>query len=201
MKKIIYLLALLALMLTGCSHYHDEIMSLSYEDARYESKIKYYNGEWSVDQQVIDTTRMEYIEYNEKELIIELPEKYLLDLFMQGSDCHVKIHEVQIDYFLKRRGYSEDAVFFDLMMYYGFGDIGEGNYLNGRFYAEVDGKDDIFGIISSTLGNVVYRPKNEQYTIAVPVSSIIRLGDGYERTEVKLPQPITLYYNTTKKIE
>ena len=200
MKKIIYLLALLALMLTGCSHSHDEINSLCAENV--QSKIEYFDGEWSVDQQVIDTTRMEYIEYNEKELIIELPEKYLLDLFMQGSDCHVKIHEVQIDYFLKRRGYSEDAVFFDLMMYYGFGDIGEGNYLNGRFYAEVDGKDDIFGIISSTLGNVVYRPKNEQYTIAVPVSSIIRLGDGYyERTEVKLPQPITLYYNTTKKTE
>jgi hypothetical protein len=199
MKKIIYFLVLFVLIQTGCSNdsYDDSIKNLqdNVDPAAIMAELKskvVYEGAWTVNQQVVDTARMET---NGETLIVRLPEEFLL----AAINSFMKPQGMPTTYTLEYQGYSSEALFMDFTQTRSNAPSST-PFHNGSFNAYMDGQQYVVGLRSNMNGTLVYRISNGQFTIGVPVNHVIikNLETG-EQTEQDIPA-ITLYYNTTKRI-
>lgn len=162
-----------------------------------------YEGEWSVNKQVVDTARMVV----SGSVSVRLPESYLLGLLQtdglnsgldkaapEPTNKPTKIR-------LTEQGYSDKSVYMAFDVYktdsYSFQQL----YCSCSFEAVINGSTCTISLLSKEYASAVFQQDAGQWTLAVPVIvlSITDRGSG-EHWEVTLPVSITLYYNTKTRI-
>lgn len=190
------------LMLSACSAGDEEISDVRSNLQASASTGVSFNGEWTVDKQVVDTARLEVTEA----LTVRLPEAYLVGLcFNSGTDKispHTAIEPTglptKIEY--RNQGYTNEAAFSDFTATAEKYD-GVMLYRSAYFVVNIDGVNYLVELLSTENGNAIYRADTMGWTIAIPVdrfriTNVITL----EEREQRLDKPFTLYYNTTERI-
>ena len=203
MKRIGLLFSLLAL-LTACS----------VEDADSNAENMYsndsvvpqalYDGEWTVNKQVVDTARLEV----NGVLKVRLPEDYLTRL------CFAELSSVtsgKAEQMAMLKGQPAVIHFTDqgYTTTTSFANIGVAeSSLNGvvmfshaSFTVALNGVDYRMELLSKEPGTAVYRNDTGLWTIAIPVSAFLVTNlNTQEESEHQLPSAVTIYYNAKKRI-
>ena len=160
-----------------------------------------YEGEWSVNKQVVDTARMVV----SGSVSVRLPESYLLGL-LQTDGLNSGLDKAEptnkpTKIRLTEQGYSDKSVYMAFDVYktdsYSFQQL----YCSCSFEAVINGTTCTISLLSKEYASAVFQQDAVQWTLAVPVNvlSITDRGTG-EYWEVTLPVSITLYYNTKTRI-
>jgi len=210
MKRIGLLFSLLTL-LTACS----------VEDADSNAEYMYgndsvvpqalYDGEWTVNKQVVDTARLEV----NGVLKVRLPEDYLTRLCFGGisedgspltsgtsgktEPMAVLKGQPAVIHFTDQ-GYSTTTSFANI-------GVAESS-LNGvvvfshaSFTIALNGVDYRVEMLSKEPGTAVYRNDTGLWTIAIPVGAFLVTNlNTQEESEHQLPSAVTIYYNAKKRI-
>lgn len=205
-----WLMAILAagmLMLSACSEGDEELSDVRSNIQATEAIGVSFNGEWTVDKQVVDTARlkMTYV------LTVRLPETYLVSLCFDslteeyGTDKASLSTAIEpmgqpIKIVVRDQGYTNDAVFSD------FTNTAEKYdsttlYRSAFFVVNVNGDNYVVELLSTENGSAVYRGDTMGWTIAIPIDRfrITNVKTLEERVK-RLANPITLYYNTKERI-
>ena len=187
--------------LTACSDFENDETA----EVMYAASPQYavYDGEWTMNKQVVDTARLEVT----KVLKVRLPEKYLGTLCFGGEyadDNHAlsiseyKGQPISIPY--RYEGYSTNAVFSSIPSTEKSYD-GVMLFNNVSFTVAIDGVDHRVDLLSGEPGNAVYRNDNDQWTIGITVTSFYVTNLETREGQVHTPNtPIVLYYNTKNRI-
>lgn len=211
MKRLGLLFSLLGL-LAACS-VEDAEDNFYYLDDNNAVHQALYDGEWTVNKQVVDTARLEVNEV----LKVRLPENYLANLcfsvvseknmFSDGTGVLTAVGESvstlkgqpAVIYF-RDQGYSSTASFADI-------GLTESNYNgevvfnNASFTIAIGGVDYRVGLLSNDPGTAVYRNDTGLWTIAIPISAFLVTNlNTREESELQLPSAVTIYYNAKKRI-
>lgn len=196
MKQIGLLFGLMAL-LTACSVGDAE--SVVKQNIVAESvQHALYDGEWTVNKQVVDTARLEVTEA----LKLRLPEDYLVTLcFPDKSGASApksKGQPVVIQY--RNQGYSTTATFSDFVTTEkNFG--GWVNFCQASFTVAIDDVDYRVDLLCDVTGSAIYRHDTGLWTISIPVGSFLVTNMETQQEEVHtLHTSLTIYYNATKRI-
>ena len=214
-KWIIALLTFFLPFLTGCAagDGNDEGFTMANEAAEIGNWGQgIYDGEWTVNKQVVDTARLVVT----SKLSVRLPEEYLTSLCFQDDasknsikespknsnmdgDAVAKPQGLPTDIRFSVQGYSEVAQFSSFSSSVVSSDY-ETYYISGSYYVMIGSTLCCIDMLSMENGNIIYRADTGLWTIAITVSGfrITRLDTG-EQTESKLPAPVTLYYNAKEK--
>ena len=203
-RKIHLLLVVTMTLLTvSCSQEEDQIKDLQ---AQIDKTKKYmiYDGEWTINKQVVDTARLEVI--NGQVLRVRLPEVYL------EISCFEKEHVSSAKPFsiahkglpaiinLQNQGYSEKAEFNSITAAE-ISDQGTTFFSNLSFYVTIDDVDHQVDLLSDEPGNAIYRNDNGQWTIGFTVNAFRVTNQNTLEMQMRTPlKPITLYYNTKERI-
>ena len=194
---------LTACMLTACS-------AGDAEDAAFNDKnaaVVYngvFDGEWTVNKQVVDTARLEVTDV----LKIRLPEAYL------GTSCFeeeyfsslahsIKYKGVPTVIQFKDQGYSDYATFLSVWTPKDPKEFsGRGLFFNqASFYATINGVDYRVDLLSDELGFAMYLYDNGLWTIGFFVNSFLVTNLETQEEQVRTPHsPIPLIYNAKNRI-
>ena len=199
MKRIVLLSCLIAL-LTACTV--DDAESYDAQPSMFKD-VQYavFDGEWTVNKQVVDTARLEESDI----LRLRLPEEYLalycFEEEMVSAEYHLfeyKGKPVEIRF--KNQGYSTTATFSDLVpaenSYSGWG-----NFCQATFTMAIDGVEYSVNLLSDVTGSVIYKHDTGLWTISIPISSFLVTNMETQQQEVRTPHTqLTIYYNATKRI-
>lgn len=203
MKRIGLLFSLLAL-LTACS-VEDDDSNAEYmygNDSVVPQAL--YDGEWTVNKQVVDTARLEV----NGVLKVRLPEDYLTRLcFAELSSVTSEKAETMtvlkgqpaVIHFTDQ-GYTTTTSFANI-------GVAESS-LNGvvmfshaSFTVALNGVDYRMELLSKEPGTAVYRNDTGLWTIAIPVGAFLVTNlNTQEESEHQLPSAVTIYYNAKKRI-
>ena len=199
----IWLLACMAAavtMLTGCSTDDSETSDSVAEytnGANQALATGTYEGEWTVNQQLIGVAQMEM----GITMKLPLPQHYLATYCFGDINGAAETVDAPSEYYLQQQGYSDNAVFMNYLPSMERTVNGLMLYNNGEFDFTLD--DTLYHIIvlSTQNGSVVYNLNTQQWTVAVPVLAFrITDTETQETRQENLEQDFTLYYNTTKRI-
>ena len=191
-------------LLTACSAGDDDSYDAQDQYAEYNDiNAGIYDGEWTVNKQVVDTARLVVTDV----LTVRLPEQYL------GISCFEKEYAssawpiVSIEYNgqpsvirFKDQGYTDKATFNSLLT---TGSNYDGAMLltHASFVIAVDGVDHRVDVLSDEPGNAVYRNDNGQWTIGFTVTAFHVTNMETLEEQMRTPhKPIALYYSTKKRI-
>lgn len=200
--KRTYLLMLWAaglLLTAACANDGDMMVSDMSPSYNYSNVTGVYDGEWTVNKQVVDTARLEIGET----LKLRLPEDYLIRLcFPDKSGAESPQPQGKsIVVYLSTQGYSEQMELYNF--FYAIFDQKNGKrfYSIGYYYATITDVDYRIDLLSNDYGNAIFRLDTQLWTIAIPIRGffIINTITGEER-EQPLSQPITIYYNAKTRI-
>ena len=202
------LLVCLTGMMTGCSvKEEDAYIDLRHpmNDAMIISSI--FDGEWTVNKLVVDTARLVVRANGVME--VRLPERYLLGLcFSQvaGEDTTtIEPGNTPTLMDVYQQGYSETSIYMSFSPERLESGDAQRHYVNSHFIAAIDGKPYSIGLLSDEIATAVMQRTTGQWTIGIPINafSVTNLAlSTYEPEAVKqLPQPVTIYYNTTRRIK
>ena len=207
-----WLMAILAtgmLMLSACTVEDEEKSDVRSNIQATEAIGVSYNGEWTVDKQVVDTARLKMTDV----LTVRLPEAYLVSLCFSGlteeygtdkatlsTGTAIEPMGQPIKIVVKDQGYTNDAVFSDFMNTAEKYDSTT-LYRSAYFVVNVNGDNYVVELLSTENGNAVYRADTMGWTIAIPIDRfrITNVKTLEERVK-RLANPITLYYNTKERI-
>ena len=213
MKKITSKFGLMALlvacMLTACSNGNDDsIAETQMNDAKDIVQSEVFEGEWTVDKEVVDTACLEVTSV----LKVRLPEAYLTGLCFKEVIAHWNALLYKFSYTgqpvmfpLRNEGSTSNASFHDVTQ-------SETSYNDARYF--INASYDVLlnsslngtypfrlELLSKEPASAVYRNDNGLWTIALPVSTFLVTDlDNQTQGEIPLPAPVTLYYNATKRI-
>lgn len=206
------------LLLTACSEKNDDDRKdLQTEiDQSSNGYTEVYEGKWTVDKHVIDTARLEVVTVNKQTLYsLRFPENYLLSL------CFPDIYEkTQLEILLCNddeivplnhtnqlsalvNGYNDSGTYLN----FGWNTLyrdeipKEMTFDLGTFDATVYGVHHSIKLLAKESGTIIYRNDTKLYTISIPIECL--LDYDYGKNELNchnLPAPITIYFNTTKRI-
>jgi len=207
-KWTIALLTLIAVILTGCAA-GDANEEVNMKDANINTANEgygIYDGEWTVNKQVVDTARLVVTD----KLSIRLPENYLTSLCFQSNQKDinsvtfingaVKPQGHPADIRFSVQGYSEVAqfsTFLPTMVNSGR----ETYYIPSSFNVTINDRAYRVDLLSSENGNIIYRTDTGLWTIAISVNGFIVTSlETKEQFERQLPIVTTLYFNTKKRI-
>ena len=192
----------MTLLTVSCSQEEDQIKDLQAQIDR--TKLMIYDGEWTINKQVVDTARLEVI--NGQVLRVRLPEIYL------EISCFEKEHASSAKPFsiahkglpaiilLQNQGYSEKAEFNSITAAE-ISDQGTTFFSNLSFYVTIDDVDHQVDLLSDEPGNAIYRNDNGQWTIGFTVNAFRVTNQNTLEMQMRTPlKPITLYYNTKERI-
>ena len=197
------------LMLSACTVEDEEKSDVRSNIQATEAIGVSYNGEWTVDKQVVDTARLKMTDV----LTVRLPEAYLVSLCFSGlteeygtdkatlsTGTAIEPMGQPIKIVVRDQGYTNDAVFSD------FTNTAEKYdsttlYRSAYFVVNVNGDKYLVELLSTENGNAVYRADTMGWTIAIPIDRfrITNVKTLEERVK-RLANPITLYYNTKERI-
>ena len=204
-----WLMAILAtgmLMLSACKEDYEEKSDVRSNIQATEAIGVSFNGEWTVDKQVVDTARLKMTDV----LTVRLPEAYLVSLCFDsfteeyGTDKASLSTAIEpmgqpIKIVVRDQGYTNDAVFSD------FTNTAEKYdsttlYRSAYFVVKVNGDNYVVELLSTENGSAVYRGDTMGWTIAIPIDRFhITHIQTLEKREQRLDKPITLYYNTKER--
>lgn len=161
-----------------------------------------YEGEWTVNREVVDTARLEVTSV----LKVRLPEMYLGTSCLEreyGSSAtpHVIAYSGQPAVMSFRyQGYSDNATFNSLMVQEGT--YGAKSFFNqASFTVAIDGVSHRVDLLSSEPGNAVYRNDNGLWTIGFTVDGFCVTNLETSGEELRTPHnSIVLYYSAKKRI-
>lgn len=184
-------------MLTACSADDNEAY-MSFAETNNAMPTAIYEGEWTVNKQVVDTARMEVSNV----LTLRLPEAYLATLCFPDTATGVKLKGVPVELQIPQSpiGYTEKAEFVYLlsdMNSYG----NERLYRHASFYATVGDADYRIDLLSTEIGNAVISKDTRLWTLCIPIGSFL-ITDMATREEriCQLPATVTIYHHSTKRI-
>lgn len=187
------------LLTAACANDGDMMVSDMSPSYNYSNVTGVYDGEWTVNKQVVDTARLEIGET----LKLRLPEDYLIRLcFPDKSGAESPQPQGKsIVVYLSTQGYSEQMELYNF--FYAIFDQKNGKrfYSIGYYYATITDVDYRIDLLSNDYGNAIFRLDTQLWTIAIPIRGffIINTITGEER-EQPLSQPITIYYNAKTRI-
>ena len=170
-------------------------MSPSYH---YSNVTGVYDGEWTVNKQVVDTARLEIGET----LKLRLPEDYLTRLcFPDKSGAESPQHKgTPMEARLLKSGYTQQMELYSfLTMMKDSG--GKTLYGAGYYYVTIADTDYRIDLLCSESGSSIFRLDTLLWTISIPVSGflIVNIVTNEER-EQPLTSPVTIYYNAKQRI-
>ena len=203
MMKRTYLLMLWAaglLLTVACTNDSDmvgEQISLP-DDYSNTRSAGVYDGEWTVNKQVVDTARLEVF----YELKLRLPEDYLTRLcFPDKSGAESPQHKgTPMEARLLKSGYTQQMELYSfLTMMKDSG--GKTLYGAGYYYVTIADTDYRIDLLCSESGNSIFRLDTLLWTIAIPVSGFLIVNTATnEEREQPLATPVTIYYNAKTRI-
>ena len=175
-----------------------------------------YEGEWTVNRQVVDTARLVVVD---NVIQIRLPEKYLLstcfglygdkwgdnvpdedDISSVGNLVSYEPHDTPVTVQMLAQGYSEQSQY---MSFAGALMLDGGSPLrfnNCSFEATVDNVPYRIDLLAGETATAVLQNATGQWTLGIPIDAF--LVSNLETGEVELNEisSTTIYYNTKKKI-
>ena len=198
-KKLFVLWATALLLTAACTN--DSVM-LSESLPRFNANSDapgIYDGEWTVNKQVVDTARLEI----GSSLKLRLPEDYLTRLcFPDKSGAESPQPQGKsIVVYPSTQGYSEQMELYNFC--YAIFDQKNGKrfYSIGYYYATITDVDYRIDLLSNDYGNAIFRLDTGLWTIAIPIRGFfISNTITNEEREQPLSQPITIYYNAKTRI-
>lgn len=198
-KKLFVLWATALLLTAACTN--DSVM-LSEQLSRFDANSDaagIYDGEWTVNKQVVDTARLEI----GNSLKLRLPEDYLTRLcFPDKSGAESPQPQGKsIVVYPSTQGYSEQMELYNFC--YAIFDQKNGKrfYSIGYYYATITDVDYRIDLLSNDYGNAIFRLDTGLWTIAIPIRGFfISNTITNEEREQPLSQPITIYYNAKTRI-
>ena len=201
MMKRTYLLMLWAagLLLTAACTNDSDMLGMEISLPNDYSRTRcVYDGEWTVNKQVVDTARLEVF----YELKLRLPEDYLTRLCFPDKSGAEKPQPkgTPMVVELLTSGYTQQMELYTfLTMMKGSG--GKALYGSGYYYVTIDGTDYRIDLLCSESSSSIFRQDTQLWTIAIPVRSflIANTVTGEER-EQPLASPVTIYYNAKQRI-
>ena len=190
-------------MMAGCSVNDEEYVDLR---PRISDDIVYnsiYEGEWSVNRQVVDTARMVVKESGE--IQVRLPERYLIGLcFTDNTDMAIETSNLASLIEVHEQGYSETSQYMSIGSEKAQTNEAESFFVNCSFIATIDRTPYLIQLLSKEFATAVMQNTSGQWTLSIPIDSFIltnALLSAYKPEVVELPQTITIYYNTKTRIE
>ncbi|MBO7140411.1 MAG: hypothetical protein J6W19_07585 [Prevotella sp.] len=196
------LLVCMISMMAGCSVNDEEYVDLRPRIA--DSEVFYiYEGEWSVNKQVVDTARME-VRANGK-IEVRLPEHYLLSLcFPDETDMAIETSNSASLIEVHEQGYSETSQYMSIGSDMTQTNEAETFFINSSFMAAIDRTPYSIQLLSREYATAVIQNTTGQWTLSIPIDGFA-LTNLYLSTDesetVELPQTVTIYYNTKRRIE
>lgn len=203
---------LTACLLTACSDGDDRLdKQSSAKDAADVVQSAVFEGEWTVNKQVVDTARLEVSNV----LKVRLPVEYLLTLF---CPAYVELSTQSKHYFefegqpvvipYLSQGYTNDATFNHLVPTSKDGSDGRDSangmtslVTNAYFTVAIDGVAYRIDLLSEQAGTALYKNDTGLWTIGIPISYFyVTNTETNEGSLRQLPTPITIYYNSKKRI-
>ena len=203
----------LALMatLTACSEEAGDMMDFESANAvAIESAV--YDGEWSVNKQVVDTARLVVAD----KLTLRLPEAYLIELcfksnldidgeFVKWGDAEDVAENVVnaaqptvLGY--SPQGYTTNIAFYSTALN-AVTVEGETYLVQGSFFCRYSDVYFRIDLLSHESGNSVHNVDTDLWTIALPVDGFLRVNLTHESKKIKrVDEPFTLYYNAKRRI-
>jgi hypothetical protein len=157
-----------------------------------------YEGEWTVNKQIVDTARLVVNEA----IQIRLPESYLLSLCFN----HETVTTAPSDYNpitirLLTQGYSDQSLYLVFSSVTAQTPDNQLLFNTCSFEASVNGTPYSISLLSKENASAIYRNGTGQWTLAIPVSAflITDLSTGTSDTR-ELPVTTMIYYNTKQRI-
>ena len=199
-RTYLFILWATALLLTAaCANDSDMVSeSLPHFDVNSDA-AGIYDGEWTVNKQVVDTARLEI----GSSLKLRLPEDYLTRLcFPDKSGAESPQPQGKsIEVYLSTQGYSEQMELYNFC--YAIFDQKNGKrfYSIGYYYATITDVDYRIDLLSNDYGNAIFRLDTGLWTIAIPIRGFLIVNTmTNEEREQSLSQPVTIYYNAKQRI-
>lgn len=163
-----------------------------------------YEGEWSVNKQVVDTARMELNANGEIQL--RLPESYLLGLcFPEATNEVVKPSNVPSLVKVYQQGFSDTSQYMSLDPEMTQNANAERIFVNCSFLASVGRTPYSIHLLSKELATAIIQNATGQWTLSIPIDGFVLtnlyLSSTDESETVELPHTVTIYYNTKRRIE
>ena len=199
-KTYLFILWATALLLTAACTNDSDMVSYSLPHFNANSDAAgIYDGEWTVNKQVVDTARLEI----GNSLKLRLPEDYLTRLcFPDKSGAESPQPQGKsIEVYLSTQGYSEQMELYNF--FYAIFDKKNGKrfYSIGYYYATITDVDYRIDLLSNDYGNAIFRLDTQLWTIAIPIRGFFIANTiTNEEREQPLSQPITIYYNAKTRI-
>lgn len=200
------LVAALATM-SGCSIDGDEGAKADMQSQQSDERVYItgiYEGEWTVNKQVVDTARM--VVRANGEILLRLPESYLLGLcFPDRTDTSpVEPGNTAGLIGLDQQGYSETSQYMSFASEkLQAADAGR-FFVSCSFMATIGDKPYSIGLLSYETATAVVQNATGQWTIGITVNAFSLTNlilPANEPEQVKLlPNTVTIYYNTKQRI-
>ena len=196
-KKLFVLWATALLLTVACSNDSDKMVDIKYLEERWGAE-GIYDGEWTVNKQVVDTARMEVFD----KLKLRLPEEYLTRLCFpdkSGADSP-QSKGVPMVVQLQTQGYSEQMELYTFLTMMKDGG-GKALYGSGYFYVTIADTAYRIDLLCSESSSSIFRLDTGLWTIAIPIRGFLIVNTmTNEEREQPLPQPVTIYYNAKQRI-
>ena len=159
-------------------------------------QLTVYDGEWTVNKQVVDTARLEMSD----RVRLRLPEAYLMRLCFPDKSDAAEPKGVHMEASLILQGYTEQMSLcsFMTLVYNGRGLV---FYGAGYFYVTMDGSDYRIDVLCEESANAIFRKDTQLWTIGIPVIGFLVTNTGTnEKQEILRSNPVTIYYNAKQRI-
>ena len=195
-----------AVMTVACSVDADEPdANVSYSD--YVATVpSFYEGEWTVNRQVVDTARLEVVW---SAVRVRLPERYLLELMQPaaGVDKNAPLllnHQTEIR--LYAQGYTEQAQYMSFasateQLTVSSLDASSFLFIPCSFDAMINGTKQSVTLLCKENAYAVFQTATAQWTLGIPVNALRTTDPATGKSETcELPTTVTIYYNTKRKI-
>lgn len=202
-----YLPTLMAamMMMEGCGAGDgDSYVDLRGRDFKDEVISAVFEGEWTVNKQVVDTARLTVS--GDRTLRVRLPENYLLGLcFPNGTDksnaTPIVPANIQSTVEIYPQGYSEQAQYNDFYSTTIKDENAKNSFRTCFFLATVGGELCSINLLSYENATAVMQTANGQWTLGIPVNTFLVTNQATNQSvEHKLSIPVTLYYNTKERV-
>ena len=159
-----------------------------------------YDGEWTVNKQVVDTARIEL----DDKMTLRLPEDFLIRLCFpdKSGEATPQPKGQTMEIFFSRQGYSSQTELYYFIPCYVDNNEDEFHYSSGYFYVTIDGTNYRIDLLCSETGNMIFRRDTLQWTVGISFKKIL-VTNMSTNWKVKYPliDTVTIYYNTKQRIK
>lgn len=198
-RTYLFILWATALLLTAaCANDSDMMADIKNLEERSGAE-GIYDGEWTVNKQVVDTARMEVFD----KLKLRLPEEYLTRLCFpdkSGADSP-QSKGIPMEVKLLTQGYSEQMELYNFFYEMFHLKDGEQVYSIGYYYVTIAGVDYRINLRGNDYGNAIFRLDTSLWTAGLSIKSFMvsEINKNVWR-EQPLATPVTIYYNAKQRI-